>query len=67
MSVFNPSSIAKQANQIYANVNGLMKNMTNKSNDQKSINFSVDMEEDFFKSSTSAIQKQQQKKRIFDD
>ncbi len=40
MSVFNPSNIAKQANLIYANVNGLMKN---KINEQKNINFSGDI------------------------
>ncbi len=32
MSVFNPSNIAKQANQIYANVNGLIKNLPTKGN-----------------------------------
>jgi hypothetical protein len=42
MSIFNPSSIYRQANKIYANVNGLMKNFTGKGNEQKSnnINFS---------------------------
>jgi hypothetical protein len=30
MSIFNPSNIFKQANQIYNNVNGLMKNLGNK-------------------------------------
>jgi len=33
MSIFNPSSIARQANQIYANVNGLMKNFGNTKNE----------------------------------
>ena len=32
MSIFNPTSIARQANQIYANVNGLMKNFNTKGN-----------------------------------
>ncbi len=67
MSIFNPSNISKQANQIYANVNGLMKNFANKGNEQKNsnINFSGEIEDDFFKNSVSAAQKQ--KKRIFDD
>ena len=65
MSVFNPSNIAKQANQIYANVNGLLKNLPTKGNEQKKINFSGDIEDDFFKSSTSALQNK--KKRIFNE
>lgn len=32
MSIFNPTSIARQANQIYANVNGLMQNFNTKAN-----------------------------------
>ena len=65
MSVFDPSNIAKQANQIYANVNGLLKNLPTKANEQKKINFSGDIEDDFFKSSTSALQNK--KKRIFNE
>jgi hypothetical protein len=34
MSVFNPSNIYKQANKIYNNVNGLMKNFGNNKNNQ---------------------------------
>ena len=55
MSVFNPSNIYKQANQIYNNVNGVMKNFAGKGNDQRrpDINFSGDLNDDMFKSSNT--------------
>ncbi len=44
MSVFNPANIYKQANQIYNNVNGLMKNIGGK-NEPKMFDFSGDLED----------------------
>ena len=44
MSVFNPANIYKQANQIYNNVNGLMKNIGVR-NEPKMFDFSGYLED----------------------
>jgi hypothetical protein len=47
MSVFNPSNIYKQVNQIYNNVNGMMKNYGGNNLNQKKniIDFSGSLDE----------------------
>jgi hypothetical protein len=66
MSVFNPSNIYKQVNQIYNNVNGMMKNYGGNNQNQKKniIDFSGSLDEiELFKSNNTNIPKQ--KKKIF--